>query len=93
MEADDSRSGATRTDDELYAIARASIGATFGLSEAQSRRLHGATAAEIRADAKAMARELGLEVDNDDRGRDERGRFAESGSSMNALIRQASGRR
>jgi hypothetical protein len=83
-------------DDELLALARASIGAEVGLNEAQSRRLVGETAGEIRSDAKLMARELGLPVD--DRLRDEAGRFRERNavddlhSSMNTLIRRASGR-
>ena len=91
--------GATRPDDEVLAIAKASIGAQYGLSDAQSRRLVGTTAAEIKADAKAMARELGIAVDDDDdrarddRARDDRGRYATTGRSMNAIIRQASGRR
>jgi hypothetical protein len=52
-------------DDELLSIARTSIGAEVGLNPAQSRRLVGETAGEIRSDAKAMARELGLVVDVD----------------------------
>jgi hypothetical protein len=95
MEADGSRPGATRADDhELVAIARASIAAHYGLSEAQSRRLVGQTAAELRADARLVARELGIAVDDDDDGdgvqRDEHGRFA--GRDMNKTIRAASGR-
>jgi hypothetical protein len=76
-------------DEELAQIARAAIAAEFGLTPEQARRLHGETAAEVRADAKAMRSELGL-PNLDDRERDKRGRF--KGGTMNELIRQASGR-
>jgi hypothetical protein len=82
---------------ELAGIGRLAIGQhEYGLTEAQARRLHGETADEVRADPKAMRRELGLPVD--DRLRDEAGRFRERNpvddlhSSMNKLIRTASGR-
>jgi hypothetical protein len=87
-------------DDELLSIARASIRAEVGLNPAQSRRLVGSTASEIRSDAQAMARELGLIVDVDPP-RDPGGRFAKSGgiydksaanADVNARIRQAAGR-
>jgi hypothetical protein len=80
-------------DDELLSIARASIGAEVGLSPAQSCRLIGETAADLRLDAKAMARELGLVTDADPP-RDHGGRFAKSGGiyDMNAMIRRAAGR-
>jgi hypothetical protein len=76
-------------DDELLAVAKAAIGSEYELTPEQSRRLRGDTASELRADAKAMRGELGLPpLDKNDR--DERGRFA--GSSMNEIIRRASGR-
>jgi hypothetical protein len=82
---------------DLADIGRLPIGQNeYGLTEAQSRRLRGETADEVRADAKAMRRELGLPVD--DRLRDEAGRFRERNAvddlhaSMNKLIRTASGR-
>jgi hypothetical protein len=85
-------------DDELVAIARSAIGAEHGLTPAQSERLIGSSAAEIRADAKLMAKELGLVAD-DDPPRDRGGRFARSGGvydtrglDMNRIIRQATGR-
>jgi hypothetical protein len=82
-------------DDELYSIARTSIGAEQELTPEQSARLRGQTAAELRDDAKQMRRELGMPVD--DRPRDEAGRFRERNAvdlhrSMNSLIRQAAGR-
>lgn len=97
---DDSRSaGATRSDDELLALAKEHVGSQFGLSAQQAARLRGATKAEIEADAKAMRNELGLESldegdehgERSDRDRDAAGRFAKP-STMNRLIRRASGR-
>jgi len=81
-------------DDELVSIARVAIGEQHGLTPQQSKRLRGDTAAELRADARAMRTELGLEP-LDERERDEHGRFrsAESGVDMNRRIREAAGRR
>jgi hypothetical protein len=81
-------------DDELVGIAKSSIGAEVGLTPAQSARLVGETAGELRKDARAMAKELGLEVD--EQARDEGGRFASSGDNaesarMNEAIRAARG--
>jgi hypothetical protein len=79
-------------DDELVSIAKPSIGAEYGLSEAQAKRLRGDSADEVRRDARAMRKELGLEpIDEQQRDRDQSGRYAKP-SSMNRLIRQASGR-
>jgi hypothetical protein len=64
---------------DLAEIGRLAIGQhEFGLSEAQSRRLRGESADEVRADAKAMCDELGLDPlpHPNDRARDPRGRFA-----------------
>jgi hypothetical protein len=79
-------------DDELLSIAKTSIGAEHELTPEQSARLRGQTAAELRSDAKAMRRELGMPVD--DRPRDHGGRYAKSGGiyDMNAMIRRAAGR-
>jgi hypothetical protein len=85
-------------DPELVDVARAAIGAQFGLTEAQSKRLTGSSAAEIRTDARLMAKELGLVAD-DDPPRDRAGRYAKSGGiydqrgpDMNRIIREAAGR-
>jgi hypothetical protein len=87
-------------DDELLSIARASIGAEHELTVEQSARLRGQTAAELRDDAKAMRRELGI-PSLDERPRDQGGRFAKTGgiydkgspnAEMNARIRAATGR-
>jgi hypothetical protein len=86
-------------DDELVQIARASIGAEYGLSPEQSSRLTGDSARALRNDAQAMRRELGLDP-VDDRPRDHGGRYAKSGgiydkgsnAAVNSLIRQAAGR-
>jgi hypothetical protein len=75
-------------DEELLAIAKTGIGAEVGLTPAQSARLVGETAGDLRRDAKAMAKELGLAVD--ERQRDEGGRFTPS--DFNRAIRQAAGR-
>jgi hypothetical protein len=81
-------------DDELRAIAKTAIGAEVGLSAAQSARLVGDSAEALRLDAKTMAKELGIAVDEP--GRDERGRFRTVGDAvgndMNRIIREASGR-
>ena len=77
-------------DDELLAIAKKSIGAEHGSSEAHSCRLVGQTAAELHRDALAMARELNV-FDPIERARDDGGRFA-TGATMNERIRWAAGR-
>jgi hypothetical protein len=84
-------------DPELLSIARASIGAEHELTPEQSARLRGQTASELRADAKAMRRELGLPVDDPrERDRDDQGRFVGASGSgkfdMNSFIREAAGR-
>ena len=59
-QADDSRlAGGDRlgSDDELLALAKAHVGAAFGLNAAQAARLRGATKAEIESDARQMCRE------------------------------------
>jgi hypothetical protein len=78
-------------DEELYERGRASIAAEHGLSAESARRLRGKTASELHTDARAMAAELGV-VDPTERPRDGAGRFA-SGTDMNRIIREASGRR
>jgi hypothetical protein len=79
---------------DLAEIGRLAIGQhEFGLSEAQSKRLRGESADDVRADAKAMRAELGLPP-LDERGRDERGRYSPKSpeGDMNAKIRAAAGR-
>jgi hypothetical protein len=78
-------------DAELYAIARASIGAEHELTAEQSARLRGQTAAELRDDARLMRVELGLDPAADDRPRDQGGRYAKSGG-INDMLRRAAGR-
>ena len=97
-EADQPSAGtATRSDEEVLALAKEHVGAHFGLSAAQSARLRGSTKSELEADARQMRSELGLEPldDGDGRVRDEHGRFVAGGgggSMMNELIRRAAGR-
>lgn len=83
-------------DDELFGIAKTAIGAEHELSPAQSARLRGSTAAELRADAAAMRHELGLAPlpDPRDRERDEQGRYRPrtSADDFNRLIRSVAGR-
>ena len=85
--------GTAARSDDLIEIAKTAIGAEVGLSPAQSRRLVGGSADELRRDAREMAREFGLAVDDDQR-RDQAGRYASAadGRSMNELIRAVSGR-
>jgi hypothetical protein len=80
---------------DLAEIGRVSIGVNeFGLTEAQSKRLRGESADEVRADARAMREELRLEPIEPERARDDGGRYAagEDEGDMNRLIREASGR-
>jgi hypothetical protein len=80
-------------DAELLDYVRSKVADEYGLSEAQGRRLRGATVRELRADAAEMRSELGLEPLDEGAQRDERGRFATgAGSDMNRAIRQAAGR-
>jgi hypothetical protein len=78
---------------ELLDLAKSAVGAEHELTPEQSRRLCGQTAADLRADAKVMRRELGL-PSLDDRPRDPGGRFAKTGGvyDINAAIRRAAGR-
>ena len=77
---------------DLSEIGRLSIGQhEYGLTPEQSKRLRGESASEVRADARAMRNELGLDpIDEGGQQRDARGRYA--GHSMNDVIRQAAGR-
>jgi hypothetical protein len=78
---------------DLAEVGRLAIGQhEFGPTEAQSRRLLGQTADEVRADAKPMRHELGLPPLGDGRPRDPAGRFASSGGvyDINAAIRSFS---
>ena len=79
-------------DDELLTLAKQAIGNEFELSPEQSARLRGATAKELRDDAKLMRREPQLPALDEQQGDDERGRFTTKGIGMNRLIREASGR-
>ena len=83
-------------DDETLAYIRERVADETQLPNGWGERLQGETLAELRADARVMAKDLGLAVDDErDAQRDEHGRFARSGNrgSMNSIIRQASGRR
>jgi hypothetical protein len=84
--------GATRPhDDDLLTLAKRAIGDDFELTPAQSARLRGATASELRDDARAMRRELQL-PDLDERDRDDHGRYRRKPVDVNAAIRAAAGR-
>jgi hypothetical protein len=77
-------------DAETLSYLRTRIAQEAGLPEQHAQRLIGGSLRELRDDAKQMARELGIAVD--DRERDEQGRFR-SGASMNEILRSAAGRR
>jgi hypothetical protein len=85
-------------DEELFGIAKTAIGAEYELTAAQAARLHGETASDLRADAKAMRKELGMPSLEDERERDEQGRYRERSAvdslhaHMNERIRAAVGR-
>ena len=76
-------------DDELLEAAKVTIAKQHGLPETRAHRLVGSSASELHADAKAMAKELGV-LDPSERARGDGGRFARA--DMNSLIRAASGR-
>jgi hypothetical protein len=80
-------------DDELVGRAKVSIALEHGLRESDAPRLVGSSAAELHADAKAMAKELGA-FDPSERTRDDLGRFTdpEGEVDVNAMIRAAAGR-
>jgi hypothetical protein len=94
--AEEPLAGTAARSDDLIEIAKTAIGAEVGLSAEQSRRLVGDSAQALRKDARVMAKEIGLDVDDgDEQPRDEGGRFATgdgSGKSINRLIREAAGR-
>jgi hypothetical protein len=68
------------------------VGAEHDIPEALRPRLGGESVAELRADAAALATELGIAPQEPARARDEGGRFARTSSGMNSIIRQAAGR-
>ena len=77
---------------DLTEIGRVSIGVNeYGLTEQQAKRLRGESGDRVRADAKQMRVELGLEP-IDERERDEQGRYRTKSVDMNAAIRAAAGR-
>ena len=75
---------------DLSEIGRVSIGVSeFGLSEGQSKRLRGESADEVRADARTMRSELGL----DDEGDDDRHEQADRGATSMVASRVTKPRR
>ena len=82
-----------RVDNELFSIARTSVGSEQGLTPAQSARLRGQIAKELYDDARAIQGELGMET-LDDPPRDQGGRYAktegiyDNGGSSNARFNQ-----
>jgi hypothetical protein len=87
--------GATRPDEdetlaELLEAAKRDVARAHGLDDRHAYRLVGGSVSELHADAKLMARELGV-ADPTERPRDEVGRYTGE-TDMNRLIRAASGR-
>jgi hypothetical protein len=68
-------------DSETQRVLRDVAGAEHAIPERLRARLRGATISELRTDAKALARELGLAPEQP---RDTRGRYA---SQMDELMR------
>jgi hypothetical protein len=80
------------SDAETLSFLAHHVGEEHGIPEALRPRLAGETVAELRADAQALAKDLGLAAPEPARARDEGGRFARTSSGdMNAIIRAAAG--
>jgi hypothetical protein len=85
-------------DPELFELAKRAVGHEHELTPEQSRRLIGADAKSLRADAARMRGELGMEPlpNPRDRDRDDQGRFVGASGTgkfdMNSFIREAAGR-
>jgi hypothetical protein len=79
---------------QLLDYARQAVAREVGIPAQHAHRITGSNVGELRADAKALARELGV-VDLTERARDDGGRYTAGepdGREMNRLIRQAAGR-
>jgi len=86
-------SQAMADDPEVVQLAQQAAAREAGVPEGLSHRITGATLQEMRDDARALARELGIETSAEGSARDGRGRFTNAGSvDMNRIIREASGR-
>jgi hypothetical protein len=73
---------------ELLEAAKVTVARAHGLRDRDAHRLVGGTLAELHADARTMAKEVGAK-DPTERVRDDGGRFA---SDVNQAIRRAAGR-
>jgi hypothetical protein len=83
---------ADRVDAETAAFVAHHVGAEHDIPEALRSRLSGESLGELRADAKALAEQLGIAPRAPARQRDEAGRFASASSGgMSRLIRQQAG--
>jgi len=79
------------SDAETLSFLAHHVGEEHGIPEQLRSRLSGETVSELRADAAALAKQLGIAPQEPDRERDHGGRFASSASTMNRAIRQAAG--
>jgi hypothetical protein len=84
---------ADRVDAETRSFLAHHVGAEHDIPEAIRPRLVGESVSELRADAAALAKQLGIAPQEPARERDEAGRFASTASgTMNRIIREAAGR-
>jgi hypothetical protein len=79
------------SDAETLSFLAHHVGEEHGIPEALRPRLAGETVSELRADARALAKALGIAPQEAGRERDQAGRFATSSGAMNRIIRQAAG--
>ena len=84
------------SDAETMTLLREIAASEAGLPPTLGSRISGSTIGELRADAAALASQLGVAPEEparerDEAGRDEAGRFARTSSSFNRMIRDAAG--
>lgn len=74
-------------DDDTFAFLQESIAREVGLPEGWGDRLRGSSVSELRSDALALRKTLGMGESESTRERDEHGRYV--GNDMNQRIRHA----
>ena len=76
-------------DDETRSYLANTIGEEFGVPQQLRSRLTGESLSELRADAQALAKQLGIAPERE---RDGGGKFTGGAADMNRLIREKAGR-
>jgi hypothetical protein len=83
--------GTMELDPETRAFLQDRVGEEHQVPEPLRSRLSGETVSDLRADAQALAKQLGIAPPAPERGRDQAGRFATASGGMSAVIRRAAG--